>query len=83
MSRTRPATGTAPSAIAAAALLFLSVATMAAADSIEIPCGEFHPSLDYPCKCSLNAINATRINCDGAVFAEFPLLPYRDARRHD
>ena len=33
--------------------------------------------LDYPCECSLNAINATRINCDGAVFAVFPLLPYR------
>ena len=67
-------------AIAAAALLFpFSALTAVAADSIKIPCGEFHPSLDYPCKCSLNAINATRINCNGAVFAEFPLLPYREA----
>merc|ERR1719458_919470 len=57
--------------------LLAMLAMHAAADSIEIPCPEFHPSLDYPCKCSLNAINATRINCDGAVFAEFPLLPYR------
>ncbi len=44
---------------------------------VEIPCVEFHPQLDYPCSCGLNDINATRINCDGAVFAEFPLLPYR------
>ena len=58
--------------------LVACMAATAAADSIEIPCKEFHPALDYPCKCSLNDINATRINCDGAVFAEFPLLPYRE-----
>ena len=58
-----------------------AVASVASADSIEIPCREFHPSLVYPCRCSLNAINATRINCDGAVFAEFPLLPYRDVQQ--
>ena len=67
---------TTPVAMIGLALLAL-LAMHAAADSIEIPCPEFHPSLDYPCKCSLNAINATRINCDGAVFAEFPLLPYK------
>ena len=62
----------------AIAMALVALVAAAAADSIEIPCKEFHPSLDYPCKCSLNAVNATRINCDGAVFAEFPLLPYRD-----
>ncbi len=58
-------------------LLLAFAAPAVAASSIEIPCVEFHPALAYPCKCGLNAINATRINCDGAVFAEFPLLPYR------
>ena len=55
----------------------LAVLSLATAATIEIPCPEFHPKLTYPCKCGLNEINATRINCDGAVFAEFPLLPYR------
>ena len=45
--------------------------------SIEIPCEEFHPQMRYPCKCGLNEVNATVINCNSAVFAEFPLLPYR------
>ena len=45
--------------------------------SVEIPCPDFHPKLTYPCRCGLNDVNATRINCDGAVFAEFPVLPYR------
>lgn len=45
--------------------------------SPEIPCQEFHPRMNFPCLCGLNDINATRINCDGAVFVEFPLLPYR------
>lgn len=45
--------------------------------AVEIPCPEFHPDLDLPCLCGLNDINATRVNCDGAVFSEFPLLPYR------
>ena len=61
--------------------LFLSVlaavASLISAESIMIPCGEFHPKLAYPCRCGLNEINATIIDCDGAVFAEFPLLPYR------
>jgi len=50
---------------------------LAAASTVEVPCPEFHPLLDLPCMCGLNEINATRVNCDGAVFAEFPLLPYR------
>lgn len=58
-------------------LLCLLAAALSGAGAIEIPCGEFHPQLNYPCRCGLNEINATRINCDGAVFAEFPLLPYR------
>lgn len=53
------------------------VVVSAAGDSIEIPCPDFHPALNYPCRCGLNLVNATRINCDGSVFAEFPLLPYR------
>ena len=44
---------------------------------LEIPCVEFHPRLTIPCLCGLNEINATRINCDGVAFAEFPVLPYR------
>ena len=44
---------------------------------LEIPCGEFHPNLDFPCLCGLNEVNATKINCDGAVFPDFPVLPYR------
>ena len=44
---------------------------------LEIPCVEFHEKLDIPCNCGLNKVNATRINCDGAVFLEFPVLPFR------
>jgi len=44
---------------------------------LEIPCKEFHPALDFPCLCGLNEVNATKINCDGAVFPDFPVLPYR------
>lgn len=44
---------------------------------LEIPCVEFHPKLDFPCLCGLNDINATKINCDGVAFREFPVLPYR------
>ena len=44
---------------------------------LEIPCVEFHPKLNIPCQCGLNDINATRINCDGSVFLEFPVLPHR------
>jgi hypothetical protein len=44
---------------------------------LEIPCSEFHPALDFPCLCGLNEVNATKINCDGAVFPDFPVLPYR------
>ena len=44
---------------------------------LEIPCAEFHPALAFPCLCGLNDVNATKINCDGAVFPDFPVLPYR------
>ena len=44
---------------------------------LEIPCVEFHPRLTIPCLCGLNEINATKINCDGVAFADFPVLPYR------
>ena len=47
------------------------------AQVLEIPCPEFHPRLTIPCLCGLNDINATRINCDKAVFTEFPVLPHR------
>ena len=50
---------------------------MTKAQQLEIPCPEFHPRLTIPCLCGLNEINATRINCDKSVFAEFPVLPYR------
>ena len=64
-------------------LVFLSVMMMAMmplvinAQQLEIPCSEFHPRFNIPCMCGLNEINATRINCDKAVFTEFPVLPYR------
>ena len=50
----------------------------AAAKTIEIPCVEFSAAINIPCQCSLNEINATRINCDNVVFAgDFPVLPLR------
>ena len=50
----------------------------AAAETIEIPCVEFSSAINIPCQCSLNKINATRINCDNVVFAgDFPVLPLR------
>ena len=50
----------------------------AAAETIEIPCVEFSSAINIPCQCSLNNINATRINCDEVVFAgDFPVLPLR------
>lgn len=58
-------------------MALLGVMALSMGNSIEIPCPEFHPRLNYPCQCGLNDINATRINCDGSVFVEFPLLPYR------
>ena len=46
--------------------------------SIEIPCSEFSAAISVPCLCSLNEVNATRINCDEVVFAgDFPVLPLR------
>jgi len=57
------------------ALFILTLAPSIA--QLEIPCAEFHPALDFPCLCGLNDVNATKINCDGAVFPDFPVLPYR------
>ena len=46
--------------------------------SIEIPCVEFSSAINIPCLCSLNEVNATRINCDNVVFpGDFPVLPLR------
>ena len=46
--------------------------------SIEIPCVEFSSAINVPCLCSLNEVNATRINCDNVVFpGDFPVLPLR------
>ena len=56
-------------------LLLLVIASIEA--QLEIPCVEFHPKLNIPCLCGLNKINATRINCDGVAFTEFPVLPHR------
>lgn len=61
-------------------LTWLLIALTGGADSmatIQIPCADFLPQLDYPCLCGLNDVNATVVNCNGAVFSEFPLLPYR------
>jgi hypothetical protein len=58
-------------------LIVLCCSPSSTVAQLEIPCVEFHPRLDFPCRCGLNDINATRINCDGVAFAEFPLLPYR------
>ena len=55
----------------------LAIFGSANGDTIEIPCSEFHPNIVLPCLCGLNDVNATKINCDSAVFPEFPLLPYR------
>ena len=57
--------------------LILGLLTNTRAQQLEIPCSEFHPRFNIPCMCGLNEINATRINCDKAVFTEFPVLPYR------
>lgn len=58
--------------------IFIVLSIVSAVKSqLEIPCVEFHPRLTIPCSCGLNDINATRINCDGVAFAEFPILPYR------
>merc|ERR1719232_1830765 len=50
----------------------------AGSSSQEIACVEFSQAFNIPCLCSLNEVNATRINCDGVVFAgDFPVLPLR------
>ena len=58
-------------------LFLLLTGSQTTVAQLEIPCVEFHPRLDFPCLCGLNDINATRINCDGVAFREFPVLPYR------
>ena len=60
-------------------VIALALASPAAAKiaSIEIPCVEFSSAINIPCLCSLNEVNATRINCDNVVFEDFPLLPRR------
>ena len=46
--------------------------------SPEIPCVEFSQNINVDCLCSLNEVNATRINCDNVVFSgDFPVMPYR------
>ena len=48
------------------------------ATSLEIPCQDFSNNINIGCLCSLNEVNATRINCDNVVFpGDFPVLPYR------
>ena len=58
-------------------MLLLQMPIPTTGQQLEIPCSEFHPRFNIPCMCGLNEINATRINCDKAVFTEFPVLPYR------
>ena len=58
-------------------VLFTSLMSTTTLAQLEIPCIEFHPRLDFPCLCGLNDINATRINCDGVAFREFPFLPFK------
>ena len=58
-------------------LILIAMTLNSTAQVLEIPCPEFHPRLTIPCLCGLNEINATRINCDKAVFTEFPVLPHR------
>merc|ERR1719270_3088567 len=62
----------------AAFILCLVPASEAKTSSIEIPCSEFSNAISVPCLCSLNEVNATRINCDNVVFGgDFPVLPLR------
>ncbi len=59
------------------ALLFFTLVISLTSGQLEIPCVDFHPRLNFPCLCGLNDINATKINCDGVAFREFPVLPLR------
>jgi hypothetical protein len=55
--------------------------TAGRATSLEIPCEDFSNNINIGCLCSLNEVNATRINCDNVVFpGDFPVLPYRYAK---
>ena len=69
-----------PRPLLASLLLLLAASRGAEAKvaSIEIPCVEFSSAISVPCLCSLNEVNATRINCDNVVFpGDFPVLPLR------
>ena len=58
-------------------VLFATPAT-GASSSQEIACVEFSSAINIDCLCSLNELNATRINCDNVVFpGDFPVLPLR------
>ena len=80
-SRSPAKTGGGKKILRTCLLIFLaSLPSLAegAAETIEIPCVEFSSAINIPCQCSLNKINATRINCDNVVFAgDFPVLPLR------
>ena len=71
-----------PRPLLASLLLLLAASRAPSAEakvaSIEIPCVEFSSAISVPCLCSLNEVNATRINCDNVVFpGDFPVLPLR------
>ena len=58
--------------------LFKIQLTSAGSSSQEIACVEFSSAINIDCLCSLNELNATRINCDNVVFpGDFPVLPLR------
>jgi len=58
--------------------LFKIQLASAGSSSQEIACVEFSSAINIDCLCSLNELNATRINCDNVVFpGDFPVLPLR------
>ena len=61
------------------AILIVNMNSVSAAQrSQEIACVEFSAAINIDCLCSLNKLNATRINCDNVVFpGDFPVLPLR------
>lgn len=64
--------------IVTAAVMTAGTVVEGRATSLEIPCQDFSNNINIGCLCSLNEVNATRINCDHVVFpGDFPVLPYR------
>ena len=64
--------------LASCQLLLLLQPAAGKSVSDEIPCVEFSQNINIDCLCSLNEVNATRINCDNVVFSgDFPVMPYR------